>query len=147
MSEHAVATVEPAIGTPRERVQRFVSVAISPAIEKDLRFAGGFGFVAIFDRNEHQVGSGTNPDTAEPNFKSADEIEAFHEDGAAIEFAVAICVLEDEDAIFALTFRSANGISVCFGDPETATIINCECNRLFHVRLACEQSCLETGRK
>src|SRR5215470_10220011 len=98
MSENAVATVKPAIGTPGERVQSFVSVAISPAIEKNLRLPGRFRFVAIFDRNEHQIRSRADPDAAETDLKSADEIEAFDEDGAVIELAVTVGVFKDQNA-------------------------------------------------
>src|SRR5437660_10304010 len=102
MSEHALATVEPTIRSPGECVESFVRVLVSPAIEQDLRFSGGFRFVAIFDRNEHQVRSSAYPDATEANFKSADEIEAFHENGAAIEFSVTVCIFENEDAVLAL---------------------------------------------
>ena len=37
--EHAVATVEPAVGPPNERVERFVRVLPGPAIEQNLRLA------------------------------------------------------------------------------------------------------------
>src|SRR5262249_29959319 len=39
--EDAVATVEPAIGSPGEGVERLVRVLVMPAVEENLRRAGG----------------------------------------------------------------------------------------------------------
>src|SRR5204862_896064 len=42
-TENAVATVEPAIGSPRERVQRFVRVGlVIPTVQQNARIARGF---------------------------------------------------------------------------------------------------------
>src|SRR5580765_4783028 len=102
MCEHALATVAPTVGTPSKSVKGFVSVLVSPTIEKNLRLASRLWFIAVFDRNEHQVRSSAEPDAAKTDFKTADEIEPFHEHGSAIEFAVAVCVFENEDAVLAL---------------------------------------------
>ena len=41
--EDAVAAVEPAVRPPGEGVERFVRVLVAPAVEQDLRRAGGLG--------------------------------------------------------------------------------------------------------
>ena len=48
----ALRAVEPAVRPPDEVVQGLVRVVALPAIEHDLRFAGGLGFVAILERDE-----------------------------------------------------------------------------------------------
>ena len=74
MCEHTMTTVKPAVRSPLERVQRLVRILPAPAVEKDLRFACGLRFIAIRNRNEHQIRRGSDPDAAEANFDSADEI-------------------------------------------------------------------------
>ena len=49
MREDAVAAVEPAVGSPDERVERLVRVLVAPAVEQHLRLAGGT-VVAIRDQ-------------------------------------------------------------------------------------------------
>src|SRR5215471_5384278 len=146
MRENPVATIKPAVRPPRERVQRFVRVLISPAIEKDLRRARWLRFIAILDRNEHQVRGCADPDAAKSNLESAHEVEAFHENGALVEFAVAVGILEHQDSVLALAFGSANRVSVGLSYPKPAAIINRESNRLFNIRFAGEQRRFETGR-
>ena len=94
-----------------------------------------------------KIRRGADPDAAETNFQPADQIQAFHEDGALVEFAVAIGVFENQNAILALPFGRADRIGVGFGDPEPAAIIDGEGDRLFHVRFAGEQRRFETGRQ
>ena len=55
--------------------------------------------------NEHQVRGRADPDAAEADFEAADEVQAFHEDGALVELAVAVGVLEDQDAVLGLLVR------------------------------------------
>src|ERR1051326_8670486 len=146
MSKDALATVEPTVRSPSEGVKSFVGVLISPAIEQDLRFPRRLGLVAIFDGNEHEIRSSAHPNATETNFKTADEIQAFHEHSAAVELAIAISIFEDQDAVLPLPFWSADGIGVGFGDPEAPAIINCKSDWLFYVRFTSEQGGLKAGR-
>src|SRR5205823_6941976 len=101
-AKHAVATVEPAIGSPGEGVQRFVRVGVViPAVEENLRIAGGFRRVAVLNRHEHQIWRGADPHAAEAEFQSADEIQVLEKHRAPIEFAVAVGVLEHQNAVVA----------------------------------------------
>src|SRR6185503_3385052 len=106
LSEDAMRPVEPAIRTPRESVERFVRVLISPSVEHDLRRPGrrvGAGR----DRDEQQIGGRANPDTTEPDFNSTDQIQVLGEHLAAVEAAIAIGVFENQDSITAFTLRRA----------------------------------------
>jgi len=123
VSEDAVATVEPAIGSPDEGVQCFVGVFESPAIEED--FGSGVGYVvAVAIGNEEEFGGLSDPDAAETDFESTDEIEFILEDFADVGFAVAVGVFEDEDAVLAFGGFAFEGIGIGLGDPEAAPIIN-----------------------
>src|SRR5277367_782021 len=92
--EHAVATIEPSVRTPGERVQGFVRVRIAPAIEQYLWRPGRLGFVSIFHGNVHEIGRCAQPDAAESHLYAADQIQALHENGAAVELSNAFRVLE-----------------------------------------------------
>jgi hypothetical protein len=108
-----VATVKPTVRPPSEGVQRLVRVAfVVPTVEENLRFAGGLGFIAILNRNEHQIGRGADPHAAKTDFDSTDQIELFHEYSAAVEFSVAVRVFENEDAVLARRFLSAPPVGV-----------------------------------
>ena len=87
MGEDSVTTVKPTIWSPDESVECFVGVLIAPTIQEDFRF-GVRDIVAIFIGDEHEVRSRSDPDTAEANFESADEVQVFGEDFTGIEFAV-----------------------------------------------------------
>ncbi len=56
VGEDAVAAVEPAVRAPGERVQGFVGVLISPAVEQDLRRAVG-PVVAVLVGDEEELGA------------------------------------------------------------------------------------------
>src|SRR5258707_8308474 len=143
VSEHSLAAIQPAVGPQGESIQCFVGVLVRPSIEHDLGRTRRLWIVSVFDGNEHEIWGRTDPDTAETYFQTADQIETFHENCASIKFAIAICVFKDEDAIFPLPFRCANGISVGFCDPDAATVINRKRDGLFHIWLAGEEGGFE----
>ena len=87
------------------------------------------------DRDEQQVRRRADPDAAEADFDAADEIQVLDEDRAPVERAVAVGVLEDQDAIAALAFGRAHGIGVRLGDPQPAAVVERERDRLDDVRL------------
>src|SRR5439155_361616 len=96
-AEHAVATVEPAVRSPGERVQYLVRISgVIPAIQKDLRIAGRPGIVPIADRDVHQVWRRADPHTTETDLESAHEVEVLQEHAAFVELVVVIGVFEDE---------------------------------------------------
>src|SRR3954468_21757508 len=101
MRENALATVEPAVRAPGKCVQGFVGVLVSPAIQQNFRRTGGLRFVTVLNRNEHQVGSSADPYAAESDLQATDQIEAFHENRAAIKFSIAVRVFENQNAILA----------------------------------------------
>src|SRR5437868_7006483 len=98
MREDAMTAVEPAVRPPNEAVECLVRVFQSPAIENDPRRTGRL-VLALLDRNEEQLRRLADPDTAEAEFHTRDEVQAFVEDGSLVEHAVSVGILEDEDAI------------------------------------------------
>ena len=65
-AEDTMATVQPAIRSPGERVQHLVRVnGVIPAIQKNLRIAAGLRIFPIADRHKHQVRRGADPNAAE----------------------------------------------------------------------------------
>ena len=103
MREDAVAAVEPAVRAPGEGVQRLVRVLVAPAVEQDLRRAGRL-VLAVLDRDEQQIRRRADPDAAEADLQAADQVQALHEDRALVERAVAVGVLEDQDAVACASF-------------------------------------------
>ena len=144
VGEDAVAAVEPAVRAPGEGVQRLVRVLVAPAVEQDLRRAGGL-VVAVLDRDEQQVRRRADPDAAEADLDAADEVQALDEDGALVELAVAVGVLEDQDAVAwpRLSGAADRDSVVRLRHPEPAAVVDGEGDRLMHVRLAGEQRDLE----
>ncbi len=55
--EHPVATIQPAVRSPREGVQRLVRVLRGEAFEQHLRLARGFRFIAFLHRDEQKIGT------------------------------------------------------------------------------------------
>src|SRR5204863_7077139 len=64
VGEHAVASVEPAVGSPHEAVERLVLVVVAPAVKHHLRRAVGLP-VAVLVGNEEQRGGRAHPNATE----------------------------------------------------------------------------------
>ena len=120
--EDAVRAVEPTIRAPDEVVQGLVGVVALPAVEHDLRFAGGLGLVAVLHRDEEQVGRRAEPDAAEAHGDAAGERRLVPEDRLLVEGAGALGVLEDDDTV--LGHARAGGVIGAFDDPEAAAVID-----------------------
>src|SRR5437899_3216510 len=118
-----MTAVEPAVGAPDERVERLVRVLVAPAVEDDLRRAGGL-VLALLDGDEQQLRRLSDPDAAEADFQPADEVEPLAEDGALVELAVAVGVLEDQDAVTGLRLGLFDWVGVGLGDPEPAAVVD-----------------------
>ena len=140
-AEHAVAAVEPAIGSPVEGVERLVRVGgVVPAIEQDLRVTGRLRCVAVGDRDEHQVRGGTDPEAAEAELHAGNQVHVFEEHRALVGLVVAVGVFEDEDAVFAgedvfaellrsaigRRMADALGVTQAFSHPDAAAVIFAE---------------------
>jgi hypothetical protein len=143
VSEHAVATVEPAVRSPGECVERFVCVLPAPAVEQDFRLAVGH-IVPVAIGNEHQVRSRPDPHAAEADFEPANEVQPFGEHFPLVETAVAIGVFKDNNAIATFVARCANRVFVGLSDPNAATIVERHGDRLLDIRLGSEHFRRET---
>jgi hypothetical protein len=144
--EDALVAVEPAVGAPNEAVQAFVGVLVAEAIKEDLGFAVGF-VVAVFVGDKEEVGRGTDPDAAETEFEAADEIQAFGENFAGLEFAVGVGVFENDDFIEPLAFGLTLGITVSFRHPDTAALVESESDGLVNIGLGDDGFGFKTGRQ
>ena len=132
--EHAVGAVQPAVRSPSKRVQRLVRVLVAPSVEQHLRRPGR-PIGARLHRDEQQVRSGADPDPAEPDLEAADEIELVDEHLAPVEPAVAIRVLEDQDAIAAFALGRPQRVAVRLRHPQAAAIVDRERDRTDDVGL------------
>ena len=162
--EHAVAAVEPAVGSPDERVQRLVRVLAAPAVEQDFRPGGtslgnatpgrGIGLhrhavghvVAVLVGDEHQIRRRADPHAAEAELQPADQVQTLDKDLARVVPAVAVGVFEDQNAVAALALRRTPRVFVGLGDPQPAAVVDRHGDRLMHVRLAGEKRDLENPR-
>lgn len=123
-----------------------MGILVAETVEENLRLTVGF-VVAIFIRDKEEVGRSADPDAAEADFESADEIQAFGEDFAGLEFSVAIGVFEDDELIEPLPFRLADGIGVGFRDPDTAAFVESHGDRLMDVGFTDDGFGFEAGGK
>ena len=144
VGEDAVAAVEPAVGPPRETVERLVRVLKAPAVEEDLRRTVG-DVVVIFVGNEEQVRRRTGPHATEADLNAADEIQVFREDFFRGKRAVALRVLENQDAVFALALGLAVRITKRLRDPDASALVEAKRDRLREVGLGGDEFGLEAG--
>src|SRR5207248_144557 len=121
--EDAVTAVEPAVRPPAKGVERLVRILVVPAVEQDFRLAGRL-VLAFLDRHKEQIRCLPDPDAAEADFQAADEVQTFHEDGALVEMALSLGILEDDDAIRTLSLFALDGITVRLGDPQPAAVVH-----------------------
>ena len=94
----SVSHVKPAVRSPREAVHTVVLSLQRPAFQMHRRVPVRHVIVVVI-RNERQVRRRCDPDSAEANLKPGQVSQSVAEHSAAVEDAVAICVLEDEDEI------------------------------------------------
>src|SRR5205823_7920070 len=98
---NAVATVQPAVRPPGQRVEDIVlGVLYVPAVEDDFRRAVRL-IMAVPHRDEHEVGGRAEPDAAEADFDAGKVDAVVEEHGLLVELAVAVGVFEDHDAVAA----------------------------------------------
>ncbi len=140
-----MAAVEPAVGAPGEAVERLVGIVLAPAVEQDLGRAVG-AVVAVAVGNEQKLRGRADPDAAEADLQAADQVQVVGEDLARVEPAVAVGVLEDEDAVLGLVVGHAPRVGIGLGDPEPAAVVDRHRDRLDDVGLAGEERDLETRR-
>ncbi len=120
VGEHALAAVEPSVGSPDEPVEGLVGVLMAPAREDGAGLAVGL-VVAVLVRDEQKVRRRAHPNPAEAHLQTADEVEAVAEDLSLVELPVARGVLEDEDAVVAL--GGPVGILEVLGHPEPPVVV------------------------
>jgi len=129
VGEDAVATVEPAIGSPGEAIEGFVGVLIGPAVEQYLGFAIGHQ-VVIAVGNEVEIGCRADPDATEADLEAADEVQVVGEDRARLVAPVVVAILEDQDGVLPLAILAPHRIAVGFGHPQAALVIKGQGDRL-----------------
>ena len=118
---------------------------VVPAIEQNLRLASRLWIIPIRHRHERQIRRGPNPHATEAHLDAADQVQFLHEHRAFVELAVAIRVLEHDDAILPFALRLPLRIRHPFDHPKASAIIDAEGDGLHHVRLAGEERRLEPG--
>ena len=145
----AVAGVEPAVGAPLEAVGDVVADAVGlEAVEEDDGFAVGH-VVAVAVGEEEEIRRAEREDAAEAEFDAGEKLRAVPEDGAFVEAAVVVGVLENDDAVAdgAVEADLGFGVGVVLGDPEAAAGIPGHRDGILHVGFGGEEGGLETGRE
>ena len=142
--EHAVVTVEPAVRTPDEAIERLVRVMEAPAVEQHDRLAG---LIVGVLRDEKELRGRADPDAAVTDFDARDEIETFLEDRDLGVRAILLYVLEDQDAVGALPVRTLLRIGHAFHDPKTAAFVEAHRDRLDHLGFGRDERDLEAFRQ
>ena len=143
--KNAVTAVKPAVVAPKKRVWRFVRVPEREAVEKDLGWAVGF-VIAIGIGDEEEFGSAGREDASVADFEAADEVEIVGEDFVGFERAIAVLVLENDDAIAGFFVGASPRIGEGFGDPDAAPAVEGESDGLAELRFAGDGFDLETFR-
>ena len=121
--EHAVAAVQPAVGSPDERVERLVRVLVAPAVEQHLGLAVGL-VVAVAIGHEQQVRRRADPHAAEADFQPADQVQVLRETPCAFRSGRRRRRLRRSGCGPCLCPRRADRIGVRLGDPQPAAIVD-----------------------
>jgi hypothetical protein len=121
VSENALATVEPAVGSPDEAVQSFMAVVHAPAIEKDFRFGIG-NVVAICVGNKNKIRRGSEVDTTVSDRDTGSEGDFIVEEFLGVKDTIAIGILKNLDAAELFVFvRASVDVVIVFYDPDAAS--------------------------
>ena len=121
-------------------------VLISPPIEQDFRL-GVRLVVAVAVGDEHQVRRGPDPDAAEADLQSTDEVQSLDEHLTIVKLVVSVGVLENDNAVAPPALRLAARVAVRLGHPHPTAMIEREGDRLHHVRLGGGSDGAEAGRQ
>ena len=122
-----------------------MSVADAPAGETHLDVVHLGLIVAVAIRDEQQVGWGAEPQPIEAHRDRRRERDVLQEHLAGVGDAVAVGVLEDQDAAVTMVGEAlpAGLIVAVLGDPHPAAVVPAKRHRLGHHRLAGEGVDLE----
>ena len=123
------------------------SRADGEAVEHDLGRAVGH-VVAVAVGDEQELRRAHQPDAAEAELDAREHLDVVGEDGALVEPAVAVGVLEDQDAVAEaeVELRGQLGVGVVLRDPEPPARVPGHGDRVLHVRLGGEDLDVEPRR-
>ena len=144
VGEHAVVTVEPAVRTPDEAIERLVRVLKTPAIEQHDGLAG---LVISILRDEEKFRSRADPHAAVADFDARDEIEAILKDRDLGVGAVLLHVFQNQDAIGAGTIGALLRVGHAFHDPEATSFVETHRDRLDDLGFSRDERDLEAFRQ
>ena len=142
----ADASVKPAVRPPFQAVGEGVATGGggAEAVKDDLRRAAR---LVVLRGNPEQVRRAEGIHAAEAALDAGEHLQVVAEDGALVEVAGVLRVLEDENAVAQLQVEAllAIGVGVVLGDPEAAFFIPAHGDGLLNVRLMREDGGLEAG--
>src|SRR5258706_4962340 len=128
-----MAAVKPAIRAPGQSVYQVVSGLERKTIEMHDRRAV-WHVVSILVRKEKQFRRRSHPHAAKSNHNATEPMPFFEENFPLIESPVPVLVGENENSVAVRRFPF--WIRKDFDHPNPPAIVEVECNRLHHVRLA-----------
>ena len=134
--EDAVEAVEPAVGSPGERVGQLVRVVAAEAGDDDLALVGLA--VAVGVLQEENVGRVGDPHAAVADGDARGNVQSVGEDGELVDLAVAVGVFQDLDAVAARPGRVPR-IFEALGDPDPAPLVERHGDRIDDVGLGRDQ--------
>jgi hypothetical protein len=137
-SQDAVASIEPAIGSPGQAIESIVFGVDIPAIEHDFRRTIWL-VITIPVWNEKEFGQGTQPDAAETKRDSRKVSTFVQKYLSRIELPVPIPVLENYDPVISRPGRPPLRVGEAFNHPEAAPGIGGHGNGLDDIRLPGKQ--------
>ncbi len=143
LGQDAVAAVQPAVRPPGQAVEHIVAGTQAPAVEDHLGLAGD----SVAEGDEEQVRGAAGPDAAVADLDAGQVVGLVPEDGTLVKGAVAVGILENEDAVLSLAVGRPLGIGEALGHPEPAAVVEGQGNRLADLRLAGEEGDVEAWRR
>ena len=141
--EDAVESIQPAVGSPGERIGKLVGVG--PAEPGDDHLAGVGPVIAVGVFQEENVGGVGHPDPAVTDGDGRGNVQPLGKHGHLVGGAIAVGVFEDFDAIASHTGGPA-GVFEAFADPDAAPFIEAHRDWVDQVGFVGDQFDLEALR-
>ncbi len=147
-SRRAATSVEPTVRPPAQAIGEVVIVGRGHFESVEHYFGRAVGnTVAVFVWNEDQLLRAQRPHAAESDLDACKHLHFVRENIPRVETAVAIVVLEDQDAVAQVQIElfPVLGVGVVLCYPKPASRIPSHRDGILHIRFGGENGRLETG--
>ena len=144
-----MSAIKPTIGSPAKPIDDVVTNYIAfKSIEQNLWLTIG-DVIRIPIGNEHQIGSGSDPDAAHSDFDTGQLLPLIPKHFSIVEHSIAIGVFKNHDPIVQLSIEILFAIRmrIALYDPKPSPSIGRDRNRLVDIGFSRKQSRLKTVRQ